>query len=118
MSQINAAKDKRTITDSLAWAIIVESALLNDRLNQDIRDAASSKGHVVPQEAFAFYFPQPAPEARQAFAEYVRTRWPIHVFTLDPMSQDQNIAETYSRRQEMQLALSLAFASGNIMPAT
>ena len=80
-----------------------------------MRESAASTGHPIPS-ADAFFLPgaMAPPEARQAFAEYVRARWPIHVFALDPMSQDQNIADVYSQRQEMQLALTLAFTSGRI----
>lgn len=105
------------VTADLAWAIIVESALLNEKLKQDIRQAAANTGKPLPNaDHVQFFLPGPmlAPEARYAFNEYVRVRWPIHVFAVDPVSQDQNIADTYSKRQEMQLALTLAFASGNI----
>jgi hypothetical protein len=104
-------------TEALAWTIIVEAALLNDRLQQDMRDAAAAQNAPrVNADHLQFFLPTPIlpPEARQAFSEYVKTRWPIHVFALDPIAQDQNLADTYSRRQEMQLALSLAFASGKI----
>jgi hypothetical protein len=118
LSQMSDTGDKKiTITSALAWAIIVESALLNERLIQDIREATAAKGCACQNaEQQQFFLPSPmlTPMARQVFNEYVRCRWPIHVFTLDPITQDQNIADAYSRRQEMQLALSLAFVSGNI----
>ncbi|MFL5328685.1 MAG: hypothetical protein ACJ8C4_07195 [Gemmataceae bacterium] len=105
------------LTANLAWAIVVESALLNDRLNRDMREASAAKGcacHCAEGMQFCLPGQLLTPEARHSFNEYVRCRWPIHVFALDPMSQDQNIADAYSRRQETQLALSLAFVSGNI----
>src|SRR5262249_41846015 len=61
-----------------------------------------------------FFGPNPSPEAREAFNQYVRMRWPIKVFALDPVEQDQNIADEYARRREEQIALALAFASGKI----
>jgi hypothetical protein len=100
---------------ALAWAIIVESALLTDRLVLDMREAASAKGSAAPADVWLdYYLPQPSPEARRAFNEYVHLRWPIHVFALDPNNEEQNIADSFSRRRETQLALSLAFVSGNI----
>ena len=80
-----------------------------------MKEAASSRGGTyLPTDWLPYYLPCPPPEARQAFNEYVKCHWPIHVFAIDPITQDQNLADTYSRRQEMQLALSLAFASGSI----
>ncbi len=100
---------------ALAWAVIVESALLNDQLVQDMRESASAKNCACAPAAWLPYFlPAPPAEARQAFNDYVRCRWPIHVFALDPVTQQQNIADTFSGRRELQLAMSLAFVSGNI----
>ncbi|MEQ1829162.1 MAG: hypothetical protein ABL921_24580 [Pirellula sp.] len=105
----------RTITAGLAWAIIVESSLLSERLTEDMREAAVSKGcNCVPDNCGPFYGPFPNPEACQAFNTYVRCRWPVRVFALDPVQQDQNIADAYARRREMQVAVALAFASGQL----
>lgn len=103
---------------ALAWAVVVEAALLSDRLVNDIHAAASAKG--CPCNGLGehgFYLPNPSPEARQVFNEYVRCRWPIHVFALDPVTQDQNLADAFSKRRELQLAASLAFVSGQISAA-
>ncbi len=51
---------------------------------------------------------------REAFNEYVRCRWPLHVFALDPELDQENVADSYSSRREMQLAMSLAFVSGKL----
>ncbi len=61
-----------------------------------------------------YFMPIPDQQAREAFNDYVRCRWPIHVFSLDPESDTQNISDSYSMRREMQLAMSLAFVSGNL----
>ncbi len=105
---------------ALAWAIVVDSALLNERLAEDIREQASLKGCGcgVPPEGLPFFLPHPPPEALAAFEEYVRCRWPIHTFALDPVTDDQNIADAFSQRRETQLALSVALARGNILPQT
>ena len=101
--------------DALAWAIIVEAALLNDQLITDMQEVAEAKGcGCAPSENLQYYLPHPSPEACQSFNEYVLCRWPIHVFALDPVTQDQNIGDTYSRAQELQLALSLSFVSGRM----
>ena len=103
-----------TTTAVLAWAILVESALLDERLAADMRESGVA-GHASNMPgacAGPFYGPHPSPEARAAFNEYVRRRWPIRVFALDPVSQEQNVEEQYAQRREMQMAMAMAFASG------
>jgi hypothetical protein len=106
----------QTTTAVLAWGILVESALLDLRLTEDIRAAASARGHGSPAACLSgpFFGPEPSPEARAAFAEYVRTRWPVRVFALDPAIEEQNVDESYSRRRELQIAMALAAASGRL----
>jgi hypothetical protein len=113
--QLSGQDPFHTTSIALAWAIIVESALLNDQLIQDMREASVSRGCACARpEPLPYFLPDPPPEARAAFNDYVRCRWPIMVFALDPVAQQQNIADVFSARREMQLAMSLAFVSGNI----
>lgn len=113
--KLNYPGAAHTTTASLAWAILVESALLNERLVEDIRETSTATNcQCVITDWMPFYLPRPTPEACLAFNQYVRCRWPVHVFALDPVTQDQNVADSFSRRREMQLALSLAFSSGQI----
>ena len=105
---------EETTTAVLAWAILVESALLDERLAADMRETgvAGQSSNMPGACAGPFYGPNPSPEARSAFNDYVRRRWPIRVFALDPVSQEQNIEEQYAQRREMQMAMAMAFASG------
>jgi len=101
----------RTTTAVLAWAVLVESALLNDRLVEDMRSTGGMSAAACAL-AGPFWGPDPAPEARDAFNDYVRRRWPIRVFALDPVTQEQNVEDMYSQRREMQMAMALASAGG------
>lgn len=104
-----------TTTEALAWAILVESALLNDQLIDDMRRTAQAKEcHCLDNGPLAYYLPDPRPDACESFNEYVRCRWPIIIFALDPVAQQQNIADAYSRKRELQLALAVGFASGQV----
>lgn len=132
--------------EALAWAIVVEAALLNERLNRDVRKLAKAK------EAFSletiedhwFFLPDTAPSyqyvetaqnqseesasrafvcsqirsqyqaANVVFKEYVRVRWPIHVFAVDPVNQEQNVADVSQRKRELQFALALGFQTGQV----
>lgn len=101
---------------AMAWAIIHASTLLNQQLLDDMANVAESRGEGVHPggQMHEFFVPNPLPHTRGLFAQYVRARWPIHVFAIDPMTSDQNVADSYSRRRDMQLALSLAFTSGQM----
>jgi hypothetical protein len=103
----------RTTTAVLAWAILVESALLSDRLADDMRDSGLAHGPAAAGACSGpFYGPHPGPESREAFNDYVRRRWPIRVFALDPVSEEQNVEDQFAQRREIQVAMALAFASG------
>ena len=101
-------------TAAFAWAIIVDSALLTERLIQDIRETASTKGTVLDAEWKNYANPNPTADARQTFNSYVQLRWPIRVFALDPDVEEQNISDRMTTRREMQQAMALAFVTGRI----
>lgn len=106
---------RRTITSILAWYIVVDSALLTERFLQDMRRTHDDKGCAcAPADWVPLYAPCPPVEVCQMFNEYVKCRWPIRVFALDPVTDDQNVADAYSLRRETQLALSMAFVGGQI----
>jgi hypothetical protein len=100
----------KTATAALAWGILVESALLDERLAADMRDtaggAAACTGPLVG--------PDPDPEARAAFNDYVRRRWPVRVFALDPAIDEQTVEDSFARRRELQIVTAAAFASGRL----
>lgn len=101
--------------EALVWAVLVESALLDAHLKGDMKSIAQLRGcGCMEADHLQFYMPDPQPQERQAFQEYVRCRWPIHVFALDPVTQDQNIGDAATIRRELQLAVSLAFVGGKM----
>ena len=106
-----------TTAAGFSWAILVESVLLNEQLIKDIRESAAAKGEVAVENPLPYFLPCPPDEARESFNAYVRTRFPIHVFALDPFVQEQNIADELARSRELQLALSLAFTTARSTPA-
>ncbi len=130
-ANLNKANDvANSPVEALAWAIVVESALLNQRLNQDVRKLAKSKEafHLDTPNSYWFFLPDAVnatgngheqlqaefQSANEIFKEYVRVRWPIHVFAVDPVNQDQNVADVSQRSRELQFAMALGFASGQI----
>lgn len=117
------------IFESLAWAILVDSALLDQQLHDDMKRVAAETAGLPFAESDSFdglhfcgtHYNYPKnwnncefPTPMSAFRDYVSCRWPIHVFAIDPVTQDQNVADSFSSRREIQLTLSVALASGQI----
>ncbi len=61
-----------------------------------------------------FYPPEPGAEAINVFQEYIKARWPIITFALEPVTDQQNIEDAFTRRRDMQLAIAFALASGRL----
>jgi len=100
----------RTATAALAWGILVESALLDQRLAADMRDTAGGGAACTGP----LVGPDPDPEARAAFNDYVRRRWPVRVFALDPAIDEQTVEDAFARRRELQIVTAAAFATGRL----
>jgi hypothetical protein len=106
---------RRSATSILAWTIIIDASLLNERFHEDMQSTHDAKGcPCAPSGDLPLFLPHPPPEVCQAFNSYVQCRWPLHIFALDPETEDQNIGDSFSLRREMQLAMSVAFTSGKI----
>jgi hypothetical protein len=111
---------KHSITGALAWAIIVDAARLNHQLTQDMISLSQSRGcNCAPPNELPFTNPKELlpPEAHEYFKQYVLCRWPIITFSLDPVNEEQNVADVFSRRRDLQLAVAVAVASGNVSPS-
>ena len=109
-----------TITEALSWAILVQAALVNERLIQDMNSVSTARRcGCMSGEGINFVKPKGhlLPDAHKAFEQYVRCKWPIYVFNLDPLTDDQNVADVFSRRRELQLAASMAVANGEMSGA-
>lgn len=108
-------KIRRSATSILAWFIVWDSALLNERFLEDMKATQAAKGcPVLPDGCVQFFLPEPPKETCELFKDYVRCRWPLHIFALDPATEDQNVGDSFSMRREMQLALALGFTNGQI----
>jgi hypothetical protein len=108
---------KDTYLGALCWAVAVDAALLNGAMKRDARKVFQDHGlQAEPVDTVQFYHPLEYCDdaAKQVFNEYVRRRWPIITFSLDPVTDQQNIADSFSLNRDLQLAVSFAFATGQI----
>lgn len=98
---------------AMCWAVAIDAVLLDTALREDAARAFQGNGRACPDfGALRFYVP--TEPARAVFHEYVRLRWPIITFALDPVTNEQNIADSFTLQRDLQLALSYAFATGQI----
>ncbi|MCC6694170.1 MAG: hypothetical protein IT365_00940 [Candidatus Hydrogenedentes bacterium] len=130
-----ASEDIPSPEMNLAWGIIVHASFLQERLIEDMSDLiglvqneadvesvnraivwneeqAQKPTEQQEDNTYQFFRPKPSGEARHAFEQYVKTKWPTYVFALDPMTEDQNVLNQYSQRREMQIAMAMSLASG------
>jgi hypothetical protein len=100
----------------LCWSIAVDAGLLDERLKGDMKRVAGQNGFNpdCDVDQLVFYFPDAQPKAREVFQAYVNARWPIICFALDPVTDQQNIADALSMRRDLTLAVSFAFSTGKI----
>lgn len=91
--------------DVMAYALLIQRYLQNEQLKEDMKIVARRKGCICGDiEHHCFFDYEPAPEARTAFND-VACKWPVHVFTVDPVVTQQNELDILSVRSELQLAM-------------
>ena len=100
---------------ALCWAVAVESALLDRQIRDEVRRMAAS-GRLDCEEASLLRFSRPRPDAAsiEAFERYVVGRWPAVVFALDPVADEQNVAESRRLGRELRAASAFAVSSGQV----
>ena len=100
----------------LAWGIAIDSGLLNRQIREDMKDTKGADGYACPPEvdSLIFYRPQAEPETAAAFQDYIRAKWPMITFSLEPVTDQQNIDDAFTRRRDLQLSLAFALSNGRI----
>jgi len=101
--------------DVLAYALMVQSVYVDRQLKSDMQIISQRKGCACGDPyQYLFHALWPDEAAQHAFMTYVECKWPIHVFSLDPIVDQQNQLDLYSARSQLQLALALAISSGTV----
>ncbi len=100
----------------LCWAIAVDAGLLNHQLHEDMSQVRGADGWVAPPgvEQMAFYVPDPQADVVQVFQDYIKARWPMITFSLEPVIDEQNVDDAFTRRRDLQLAVAFALSAGRI----
>lgn len=100
----------------LAWGIAIEATLMNRQLQEHMKQVKGADGYLAPPEvaSMQFYVTNPPPEVVTTFENYVKARWPMITFALEPILAEQNIEDDYSRVRNLQLAIAFALSSGRL----
>ncbi len=91
-------------TQMLSFALRIQAAAVNHRLKQDMVD----QDHTIKAESLrqlSFFEPEVSDEAFRAFEEYVRVKWPLRVYAIEPVIAQQNVADAFygTKRSVIQL---------------
>jgi hypothetical protein len=107
--------DTRDMLTILSWAIAVDGGLLNELVRYHVKNMKNRSRFDWPDpDEMVFYwhdYQSEAPEP-QVFQEIIKQYWPILTFAVDPVLDEQNIADAASIHRELQLALAFSFAAG------
>ena len=103
----------------VTWMLGAQAAILNKNLKEailnieyDHSNKCNSPEHTI--ECAQFYLPHPGDDARQLWETFVKTTFPVHVFTLNPQVEEENVYDSFSRSRDLQLAVAFALASGKM----
>jgi hypothetical protein len=103
------------------WMLGVQAGLLNMNLRETLqalhREGQLPTGIDAPSIQQVQLFNSEGAEgdrARALWNALVQAQFPVHVFTLDPLVEEQNIYDAFSRRRELQLAMAFAVANGEM----
>ena len=103
-----------------SWLLAIQSAIFDKNLKKILKEIESKKNGSLancnPNEHVVF-FTGNDPEAVKLWETIVRETFPLHVFNLDPITEEQNAYDAFSRRREMQVALAFSVAKGSVFSA-
>ena len=108
-------KRQLNATDVLTFLLLIQFYAVDRYLKDDMKIVATQQN--IPcgdVEQFVFYDFHPAAPSQAAFKDYVASKWPLKVYSVDPVLDQQNILDAFSRRSELQLALAVSVAAGKI----
>jgi len=102
---------------ALTWLLLAQSALLDRDIKRLVEGQAGTCK--MPIEELRFFEPagDGYAEASAVWKQLIESMFPVHIFTLDPVVEQQNYVDAFSRRRELQLAMATAVAKGEMRAA-
>jgi uncharacterized membrane protein YgcG len=103
---------------SLAWILFAQSGVLNEDIKRLVASQQGTAGASPEACAVDLCFFEPNGEgyieAAAVWNQLIEETFPVHLFTLDPIVEQQNYTDAFSRRRELQLAMAMAVAKGEM----
>jgi hypothetical protein len=119
----NADQETHRIAQ-VSWMLAIQSGILDHNLKLileelKLKGKLSEEDWAVASSGDVMFFALPStsdprPETVRLWQTLIRGAFPLHVFTLDPQVEEQNVYDAFSRRREMQLALAYGVARGGL----
>ena len=90
---------RRRTSNFLGYALRIQAAAVNRRLKQDMIDQDPT---LKPErlKKISFFEPNASEEAMRLFERYVDEKWPLRVYTIEPVIAQQNVADGFGRRTQ------------------
>lgn len=101
-----------------SWLLALQSGIADRNLKKilsDLQSSGYSEGPCAVAESVQFFIPDSTAVA--LWETVVRETFPLHVFNLDPVTEEQNAYDAFARRREMQVALAFGVAKGSAFTA-
>lgn len=103
----------------MVFALRVQAAAVDRMIREDIRTVAAdiARNRMDPELVarlgeLTFAEVEPSEEARRLFNAYVSSKWRIRVFAIEPVLEQQNVADFLSRRAIRHVDIAGAAGSG------
>lgn len=101
--------------ESSSWLLALQSGILDRNLKKILKDLETkglSAGEQCAVSDSVQFYASNSPEAVLLWETIIRQTFPLQVFNLDPIAEQQNAYDAFSRRREMQVALAFSVAKG------
>ena len=108
------------VFESSSWLLALQSGIFDRNLKKILNDLQASGGNVGEHCAVSDnvqFYASDCPEAVLHWETIIRQTFPLQVFNLDPIVEQQNAYDAFSRRREMQVALAFSVAKGTSLSA-
>ncbi|PQO45271.1 hypothetical protein C5Y93_15040 [Blastopirellula marina] len=115
---LEAADKKCNESKEIDWIVALQAGVLDHNIKRMVEELAL-QGKMSAADAelakSVFFFEDPVSdqdETVRLWDTIIQEAFPVHVFALDPVIEEQNAYDAFSRRREMQVALAISVAKG------
>jgi hypothetical protein len=104
---------RRKVVELLGFALRIQAAAVNKSLKDEILSYYPTI-ELDYVKNINFFDSNPSDDALNLFQGYVQAKWPLRVFSIEPVIAQQNVADTYSGRGGISLSLAGSGPAGPV----